>query len=55
MSYKSVAKRAFSQFRRMLRTVGLLEGAPPSVRNAGKRVRARRPLACADTRRVVTA
>jgi hypothetical protein len=34
----------------MLRTVGLIEGAPPSVRNAGKRVRARQALAQASTR-----
>jgi hypothetical protein len=45
MSYKSPARRAFSQLRRLLRTVGLMEAAPPSVRNAGKRVRARRALA----------
>jgi len=50
MSYKSPARRAFSQFRRVLRTVGLLEGAPPSVRNAGKRVRARQAMAQASTR-----
>ena len=43
MSYKSPARRAFSQFRRMLRAVGLLEAAAPSVRNAGKR-RARQRL-----------
>jgi hypothetical protein len=48
MSYKSPARRAFSQFRRMLRAVGLLEAAPPSVRNAGKRVRARRERLLAD-------
>jgi hypothetical protein len=50
MSYKSPARRAFSQFRRVLRTVGLLEGAPPSVRNAGKRVRARQALMAASER-----
>ena len=43
MSYKSPARRAFSQFRRMLRAIGLLEAAPLSVRNAGKR-RARQRL-----------
>ena len=50
MSYKSPARRAFSQFRRMLRAVGLLEAAPPSVRNAGKRVRARQAQAAASGR-----
>jgi hypothetical protein len=54
MSYKSPARRAFSLFRRVLRTVGLLEAAPLSVRNAGKRVRARRALA-ADSDRLVAA
>ncbi len=47
MSYKSPARRVFSQVRRLLRTVGLMEAAPMSVRNAGKRVRARRPLVAA--------
>jgi hypothetical protein len=41
MSPKSPARRALSHVRRLLRAVGLLEAAPPSVRNAGKRVRAR--------------
>jgi hypothetical protein len=55
MSYKSPARRAFSQFRRVLRAVGLLEGAAaPSVRNAGKRVRARQALA-AESERLITA
>jgi hypothetical protein len=53
MSYKSPARRAFSQFRRVLRTVGLMGGgAPASVRNAGKRVRARQALAAAGERLV---
>ena len=50
MSYTSPARRAFSQFRRLLRTVGLMEVAAPSVRNAGKRVRARQALAQVSTR-----
>ncbi len=56
MSYKSPARRAFSQFRRLLGAVGLLEldAPPPSVRNANKRVRARQALAAASER-VVTA
>ena len=41
MTHKSPARRALTQFRRLLRTVGLMEAAPLSVRNAGKRVRAR--------------
>ncbi len=53
MSYKSPARRAFSQFRRLLRTVGLLEAAPLSVRNAGKRVRARQALAAESGRPAV--
>lgn len=52
MSYKSPARRVLSQFRRLFRTVGLLEAAPPSVRNAGKRVRARQALVVASTRLV---
>jgi hypothetical protein len=55
MSYRSPARRVFSQFRRLLRVVGLMEAAPLSVRNAGKRVRARRPLAGADPERLVLA
>jgi hypothetical protein len=49
MSYKSPARRAWSQFRCVLRAVGLLEleAAPSSVRNANKRVRARQALAAA--------
>ncbi len=50
MSYKSPARRAFSLFRRILRAVGLLEAAPPSVRNAGRRVRARQALNAASER-----
>ena len=52
MSYQSPARRAFAQFRRLLRTVGLWEAAPPSVRNAGKRVRARQALTAASARLV---
>lgn len=52
MSYKSPARRAFSQFRRLLRTVGLMETGAPSVRNAGKRVRARQALVAASERLV---
>ena len=52
MSYTSPARRAFGQFQRLLRTVGLLEAAPPSVRNAGKRVRARQALTAVSTRLV---
>jgi hypothetical protein len=48
MSYKSPARRAFSQLRRVLRAVGLLDAGPPSVKNAGKRVRARRERLLAD-------
>jgi hypothetical protein len=44
---KSPARRALFHVRRLLREIGLLEAAPPSVRNAGKRVRARRPLVIA--------
>ena len=54
MSYQSPVRRAFAQFGRLLRTVGLLEAAPPSVRNAGKRVRARQALT-ADSARLITA
>ena len=50
MSYKSPARRAFGQLRRLLRTVGLMEAAPPSVRNANKRVRARQAQAAASAR-----
>ena len=53
MSYKSPARRAFSQFRRLLRTVGLLEAAPLSVRNANKRVRARQAIAAESDRLVI--
>jgi hypothetical protein len=52
MTHKSPARRAVSQFRRLLRTVGLMEAAAPSVRNAGKRVRARQALATASGRPV---
>ncbi|MGZ3278256.1 MAG: hypothetical protein ACXU82_19910 [Caulobacteraceae bacterium] len=52
MSHKSPARRALSQFRRVLRAVGLMEASAPSVRNAGKRVRARRSLAAASARLV---
>jgi hypothetical protein len=52
MSYQSPARRAFAQFRRLLRTVGLLEAAPPSVRNARKRVSARQAIATISTRLV---
>jgi hypothetical protein len=55
MSHKSPARRALSQFRRLLRVVGLMEAAPPSVRNARQRVRARRPLAGEDPHRLVIA
>ena len=50
MSYQTPASRAFAQFRRLLRTVGLLEAAAPSVRNARKRVSARQALAAASAR-----
>jgi hypothetical protein len=54
MSYKSPARRAFSQIRRVLRTVGLMDGgASASVRNAGKRVRARQALATASERLII--
>jgi hypothetical protein len=55
MTHKSPARRALSQFRWLLRAVGLLEASPPSVRNAGKRVRARRPLDGADEHRLIIA
>jgi hypothetical protein len=54
MSYKSPARRAFSQLRRLLRAVGLMEASAPSVRNARQRVRARQALS-ADSDRLVTA
>jgi hypothetical protein len=55
MSYKSPARRALSLSRRLLRAVGLMDGgAALSVRNAGKRVRARQALS-ADSERLLTA
>ena len=53
MSYKSPARRAFSQLRTVLRTVGLMDAAAASVRNAGKRIRARRALAAESARLVI--
>lgn len=41
-----------STLRGLLRAVGLMEEAPPSVRNAGKRVRARQALMAASARLV---
>ena len=55
MSHKSPARRAISLFRRLLRAVGLMEAAPPSVRNARQRVRARGPIAGDDSRRLIAA
>ena len=53
MSRKHPGRPAFGyRVRRLLRTVGLMEGAPLSVRNAGKRVRARQALIAASTRLV---
>jgi len=52
MSHKSPARRALTQFRRLHRAVGLMDAAPPSVRNAGKRVRARQALVTASLRMV---
>jgi hypothetical protein len=54
MSYKSPARRAFAQIRRLLRAVGLMEAAPLSVRNARQRVRARQALE-AESDRLITA
>ena len=47
MSRNSPATRALYRIGRLLGAIGLLEAAPASVRNAGKRVRARRALVTA--------
>lgn len=53
MTRMSPATRALVQFQLLLRAVGLLEASPPSVRNAGRRVRARQALTAASARLVI--